>query len=112
MTAVIHFQLEKELPIRTQIVTEANQMTFQEQAEYMLFSKSWRTKDRLFMEAFPLAEDRTRFLGDFTRRLVEQYAQEHRSVDELGGLMIRKLAIEEWFGRIPKSLLKDVDLND
>lgn len=85
-------------------------MNFQELTNHMLYSKTWQTKERLFAEAVPKAEDRCALFADHVNRLLRDYKQTGRSTEGLNDLIVRKLAIDWWFNMIPKSLLKDIDL--
>lgn len=87
-------------------------MSFQELVDHMLNSKTWQTKERLFAEAFPEAKDRCAFFSEHVNRLLREYGAAGKSTDELSDLLVRKLAIDHWFGTIPKSLLKNIDLSE
>lgn len=87
-------------------------MNFQELANHMLHSKTWQTKERLFAESFPKADDRCAFFADYVNRLLRDYKEAGKSTEELNDLLVRKLAIDWWFSMIPKSLLKNIDLSE
>lgn len=81
------------------------EMEFQELCDYMLYSPVWQMKERLFAEAFPEAADRVRFFSDYVDRLLREYRKAGKSVGDLHDLRVRQLAIDWWFGMIPRSLL-------
>ena len=80
-------------------------MSIQELYDFMIYSREWQLKERLFAEAFPAQEDRVVFFSAFANRIIDEYEARDESLDDLTNLHLRKLAIERWFSRIPASLL-------
>lgn len=87
-------------------------VTFQDLCDYMLDSKVWQTKERLFTEAFPTVEERRAYFAEQVGQLLREYKMEGKPIEDLNDLLVRKLAIDFWFSRVPRSLLKNVDLSE